>query len=196
MAVIVSLPPQRAIAVAAPRAPAAVAPASRPTTGAAVAIVLPAKGFGYARYVQAASDPVVVLSAGVKTRLLMTVDPGASRLALRPPFLGQTLWDGALLKAVHQDDVIDLRLNLTVTGLVAGGSLAVEADIVGGPPALQLSQALPSQAGQIQTLSFSSFIAASASLLATNGAQLFLTSTVPVQVGASILLLAPQDSGS
>ena len=80
--------------------------------------------------------------------------------------------------------------------MVADGSIAFEIITAAGVSALLQSGILPNQAGQTQTISFSSVILANRADIATNGAGLYLTSTVPVRIGQYILVLAPLDSGS
>lgn len=153
--------------------------------------------FGYARYVQAATDPSAILSAGVKTPINMTIDPTTSRSTLRPPFDPAHLWDGALFRTQARDDVLAIRFNLVATSMVAEGSISFEVITVSaGVSALLQSGILPNQAGQSQTISFSSLILANRADIATAGARLYLTSTVPVRIAQFLLVLVPLDSGS
>ncbi len=152
-------------------------------------------GFGYKQYVAASASPTLTLLPDVRTPITMMVDPTQTTDTLKAPFGGFAFWDGSLLHARAVGDVYELRLTLTATSAVAGGTLSMDVTIVGLTVATDLdSEALSYPAGQPQRVGFKLRLLPKAGFV-SGGAQIFVTSTVPCTITNEVLVIDPSNAG-
>ena len=198
------------IASTAPR-PSAIAGTATPHAAAvlaqhpAVAVVLrgpqgpPGKtfsGFGYVQYTAQTASPLLNLLPGVRTPLTMLIDPAQTSDTLKEPFAGFPFWNGATLRARAAGDLYEVRFTLTATSAVAGGTLTTEVAVNGLTTVTDNdSEALSYPAGQPQRVGFKLRLLPKA-VFVLNGAQIYLTATVPVSITSEVLVVDPTNAGS
>ena len=152
-------------------------------------------GFGYIQYLALATAPPLVLAPSVRTPLVMAIDPTQTTDTLKAPFAGFGFWDGSLLHARMVGDVYEVRVTMTATAAVAGGTLVMDATIVGLTVATDIdSESLSYPAGQGQRIGFKLRLLPKAAFVA-GGAQIFITSTVPVSITSEVLVVDPSNAG-
>lgn len=149
-----------------------------------------ASGFGYATFVQAASEPTMI-PAGVRTRVAFDVDPVASVDALNPPFAGHLFWRDNLLRPRHVDDTMILRLDLRAAGQVIGGRIDFQLDIGGTFGVIQAEHYdLTSQAGDVETVTFDAPLFGR-DTFRDNGGAIYITCSVPTMVQRESIVVFP-----
>ena len=131
MATTIAAMPQRRISAQSRPVPVVGAPiGGHGLVGAVAAIATaPFTGLGLAHY--GSSAPAIAIAANVPTVLTMVLDPTQTSIGLRGPFAGMNFWDGSTLRTVNPNDVLTVRIGLSVTTFVAGGKLNIDAVIVG-----------------------------------------------------------------
>ena len=152
-------------------------------------------GFGYVQYTAQTTSPVLNLAPGVRTPLMMLIDPAQTSNTLKGPFAGFDFWDGTTLHARSAGDLYELRFTLTATTAIAGGTLTTEVTINGLTVATDNdSEALSYAAGQPQRVGFKLRLLPKAGFVA-GGARIYLTSTVPVSITSEVLVVDPTNAG-
>lgn len=152
-------------------------------------------GFGYVQYTAMSDAQPVQLTPGVRTQVVMDVDPTQTTMALKGPFAGFQFWDGQTLRARASGDAYRVRLTLTATAAVAGGSLVFDAAVTGlsattdtDTESLTYPAGSPQRSGcKLDLYPKSVFVAA--------GAKIFVTSTVPVSLSSEVLVVSPANAG-
>lgn len=153
-------------------------------------------GFGYIQYVALTSSPVLNLSPGVRTPLMMQIDPTQTSDTLKGPFAGFAFWDGTTLRARAAGDLYEVRFTLTATSAISGGTLTTDVTINGLTVATDNdSEALSYPAGQPQRVGFKLRLLPKAGFV-SGGAKIYLTSTVPVSITSEVLVIDPTNAGS
>ena len=137
----------------------------------------------------------LVLAPSVRTLLTMTNDPAQTVNALKGPFANQTFWDGTLLTVQTLNDAIDVQLTFSAVSLVSGGTVLLEMQYAGngGPIRAQVCP-LPVAAGTTQRI-FVIFKLFGSALLLAQGAQFYLTSSVPLSLVQETVLIEPTNAG-
>lgn len=152
--------------------------------------------YGFVRYAQSTSSGPMTLDPGVRYTVGMTVDPTLTVNQLQGAFKNHVFWDGSIFRVHHTNDSLRVRFGLTATATVAGGTLRLDAQIVGAATPLDSQdKALPNQAGTIERLNYEIDIFSGANFAAT-GLQFFLTSTVSLVVNNESLKITPDFAGS
>ena len=152
-------------------------------------------GFGYVQFMALTTSPILNLAPGVRTPLVMAIDPTQTSNTLKGPFAGFTFWDGSTLSARAVGDLYELRFTLTATSAIAGGTLTTDITINGLTVATDNdSEALSYPAGQPQRVGFKLRLLPKAGFV-SGGAQIYLTSTVPVAVTSEVLVIDPTNAG-
>lgn len=152
-------------------------------------------GFGYVQYAALASAPPLMLTPGVRTPLTMVIDPAQTTDTLKGPFTGFGFWDGTLLHARAAGDLYEVRVTLTATADIAGGTLATDVTILGLSVATDIdSKSLFYPAGQGQRVGFKLRLLPKAGFV-NGAAQIYLTSTVPVSITSEVLAIDPTNAG-
>ena len=145
---------------------------------------------GYIAYREAASVPPITLLPDVRQQLTFSA---ALTNGILPtsPFADHVFWDGFRVQARKAGDTAIVRLDLTSTAFVAGGSLEIQVDIGGALGVIQtVSRSLRKPAGQAELLSEAFPVYVGATFLADGGA-LYLMSSVPTEISAIGLVIFP-----
>ena len=151
---------------------------------------------GFVRYQALASTSVITLAPNTRTLVSMALDPTLTIDQLQGPFADFVFWDGTTFSVREANDSLEVRLGLQASALVAGGTLQLDAQIIGSSAPLD-SQAknLPSQAGATVRLNYELDLF-SGSSFAANGLQFYLTSTVAVTVQNETVKVTPNYAGA
>ena len=152
--------------------------------------------YGQIRWVDTVVDTDDVFAAGIRRQLIFT-SPAQTQDFLAPPFAGKIAWsDNRIIPRPNGlGDWLDIIVNLFVVADIAGGRMVADVDVGSqlGPTG-SAPYFLMKGAGEPERVTFRIGVQTLAGFL-TNGAKVFLTSTVPFTVLSEAVVVLPISAG-